>query len=248
MAKATANELFSQSRLRALRAKGFGDDCKELSDLFIDLVKMKRVSVEFGEPSEITERRRARFTLDSIFQASIARSTNLTFGFARLLGHNNTHSLALLARGHLETTALLGFLCDQLTAYEKARITFDHLHDKIAAAFLGHSGSDFQNAPKPINVMTMIEKADRYLKSKTDGLCYEIISDSYGWLSNFGHPNSLSSISSFRIDPAKSAFVFGDTNELKDNEKEFINYVILSSGIQLSFLNDIGEISARVDF
>mgnify|MGYP003382528630 CR=1 FL=1 len=209
---------------------------------------MRRESVEFGEISEITERRRARFTLDSIFQASLTRSINLIIGFTRLLGLNNTHSLALLARGHFETTALLGFLCDQLIAYEKARLTFEDLHDKIAAAMLGHSGSDFPDVLKPINVMTMIEKADRYLKSITDGQCSGLILDSYGWLSNFGHPNSLSSVSSFRLDREKGAFVFGDRNALKDNEKEFMNYLLLSTGIQSTFLKGIGEIGARVDF
>ena len=209
---------------------------------------MRKKSVEFGEPSEITERRRARFTLDSIFQASLTRSINLILGFTTLLGNNNTHSLALLARGHFETTALLGFLCDQLIAYEKARLTFEDLHDKVAAAILGHSGSDFKDALKPINVMTMIEKADRYLKLTTGGQCSGIIFDSYGWLSNFGHPNSLSSVSTFQLDRERGAFVFGDENALKDNEKEFMNYLLLSTGIQSNFLKDIGEIGSRVDF
>jgi hypothetical protein len=244
--KKRKDHLFSPRQLRTLREKGLGDDCQELAEYFLSSVGRINKSVTFGDLASITEKRRASLTIDSLCQTSLIRSINLVKGFATLLGNNNTHSLALIVRGHLETTALLGFLCDQLIAHQENRLSFDGFHDKIAAIMLGHSGSDFEKAPKPINVMTMIEKADRHLKATTEGKCIEVISDSYAWLSNFGHPNFLSNAATFRIDSAAGVFKFGDNNGLKDTDKELMKYLLLSSSLQSAFFDSLEEVRLRV--
>jgi hypothetical protein len=241
------DRLFSPKHLSTLRLTGLGDDCDDLSNYYLDLVKRTRKSVVFGDLSEMTERRRASLTLDSIYQSSLARSINLVRGFSRIVGQRNTHSLALISRGHLETTALLGFLCDQLVSYEKKRLTFNNLHDKIAAVMLGHSGSDFAKSLKPINVMTMIEKADRHLGETIGVRDGGMILDCYGWLSNFGHPNFLSAASTFTLDSRQGIFTFGEGDSTFGGEKELLNYLLISCGIQSTFYDNVEKIRTRVE-
>jgi hypothetical protein len=113
---------------------------------------------------------------------------------------NNIYGLALVVRGHYEATAVLGYFCNRLESLKVGNITFEDFAWNIAYEVLGARHEQFAKAPNPPNILTCIEKADKYL----DTHCFQqkkgMLLDCYNWLSDFAHPNFLSNASSFTLD------------------------------------------------
>jgi hypothetical protein len=71
----------------------------------------------------------------------------------------------------------------------------------VADAVMGSRNEAFPKANPPSNIMTCIEKGDRFI-DKMIGKKLGVLRNNYGWLSEFAHPNYCSNNSSFDLDKA----------------------------------------------
>jgi hypothetical protein len=216
-----------------------GDDAAILEIHFKKLVDWQIAALEFGNPEKISERRRARNNLQILIQGLLHRSISLLQAVSPMIERANVYGLGLICRGHIESTAQLGYFCDQLTALKNRNITFDHFHERLACALMGAAHPIFKDAPKPLNVMTYIEKADRHLTRFHKLAHEELINDCYSWLSDLCHPNFLSSSSSFIVDNKKNEFIFRNELTNSPNDCKIIFYLAISSDFFALFFKDI---------
>jgi hypothetical protein len=171
-------------------------------------------------------------------QALLHRAERLLAGAGTMLLENNIYGLALIVRGHYEATAVLGYVCNRLESLKAGNISFGDFAFNVAYEILGAKHPQFSKAPNPPNIMTCIEKADRYLdthffKNKTG-----MLRDNYDWLSDFGHPNFLSNCSAFTVDKANRRFVFRHEGDIQESDFELMVYLELSAGVFILLFDD----------
>jgi hypothetical protein len=86
-------------------------------------------------------------------QALLHRAERLIAACGSMLLENKVYGLALIVRGHYETTGVLGYLCNRLDSLEEGKIKFEEFAYNAACAVLGakHSQSPRQSHhPAPV--------------------------------------------------------------------------------------------------
>jgi hypothetical protein len=68
-------------------------------------------------------------------QALLHRAERLLAGAGTMLLENNIYGLALIARGHYEATAVLGYVCNRLESLKAGNISFEDFAWNIAFEF-----------------------------------------------------------------------------------------------------------------
>jgi hypothetical protein len=190
---------FGQDRLR-----------NDLETAHEDLLKRRLEVIEYGDPGQITPPQRATANCRLLQQAALHRAERIVASVGAMLEANNTYGLALLVRGHYETTGVLGYFCHRLESLAGGNISFETFEWNLADAVMGAKHELFAHARPPLNVLTCIEKADRYLEKHFTRSKRGVLLDSYNWLSELAHPNYLSNRSAFR--PTRSTTgLFFDT-------------------------------------
>lgn len=205
------------------------------------MIELQRPFVKYGNPRKISEKRRAQKNLEVLMQGLLHRSVNLLQASPAMVEQANVHGLALLARGQLEATAQLGYFCGQLVSLENGHISFEQFHDRLAFTLVGASHPFFKKAPKPVNILTCIDRADRHLQTHHENDASGIIRDCYGWLSDYCHPNFLSNISSFKLNKKRRRMEFRHDAEFTKEDGQLIGYLGISAGIFVIFYRDIIE-------
>ncbi|CAN7517301.1 hypothetical protein [Brucella pseudogrignonensis] len=200
--------------------------------------------IELGNPATISERRRARNNLDVLRQGLLHRTISLAYGIGLLSGAGSVHGIALCLRGQLEATAQLGYVCHRLVALVNKKISFDDFHDGLANMLMSASHNLFTDAPKPLNVMTCFDKADMFLEKqyaveKRDKM--GVLRDFYDWLSDYCHPNFLSSASSFILDKAQNRMLFQHKQRLLPRNADLFTPMALNLDIFDIFWKHIDE-------
>ena len=104
-----------------------------------------------------------------------------------MLVAKNVYGLALVARGHLEATAVLAYFCDRIDALSKDNIKFEKFEWDVAVngRYGGAKHELFAKANSPQNIMACIEKGDRFVNNVVFGKKVGLLSDCYSWLSEF---------------------------------------------------------------
>jgi hypothetical protein len=236
---------FDDSLRDKLVAAGIDDAALESIESCSEKLSSYQVAVlDFGDPSEISEHRRARNNLELLRQGLLHRSVGLSSGVALLAGSGSIHGIALCARGQLEATAQLGYFCHRLSVLERNKADYQPFCQDLAFTLLAASHSLIKDAPKPLNILTCIEKSDAYLKrnhdiEEVDGV--GPIRDCYGWLSDYCHPNFLSSSSSFLLDKSKHQMVFQHSQGLLARNADLFHSMALGLQIFDIFWNDINS-------
>ena len=145
---------------------GDPDVVRSLEAFYAELVERRRDWVEYGDLRTITEPARAGANCQVLQQALLHRAVKLMVSSGTMISENNLYGLALMVRGHFEATAMLGYFCHRLKSFAAGNIPFDDLAWNIASAAMGAKHEPFEGAPPPVNIMTCIEKADRYLETQ----------------------------------------------------------------------------------
>jgi hypothetical protein len=170
-------------------------------------------------------------------QALLHRAERLLAGASTMLLENNVYGLALIVRGHYEATAVLGYVCNRLESLKAGNISFDDFALNIACEVLGARHPQFAKAPNPPNILSCIEKADKYLDARFKKK-QNMLMDSYNWLSDFAHPNFLSHCSAYTIDKANRRFVFRHQGDIQESDFELMVYLELSAGVFIAIFDD----------
>lgn len=186
---------------------GQGEFLKSLEASHQQLLERRIDTVEFGNPQTLTPEKRAAANCRLLQQALLHRAERLLASSGTMLLENNVYGLALIARGHCETTAVLGHFCSRLESLAAGRISFDDFQWNIADAVMGAKHHQFTAARHPVNILTCIEKSDKYLDKYFFKEKRGMLQDCYDWLSEFSHPNFLSNISAFTLDRPNNRFV-----------------------------------------
>ena len=117
-------------------------------------------------------------------------------------------------------------------------IIFEDFAWNVAYEILGAKHEQFAKAPNPPNILTCIEKADKYL----DTHCFKekkgMLLDCYNWLSDFAHPNFLSNASSFSIDIPNRRFLFRHEGDTQESDFQLIIYLELSAMLFVRLFDD----------
>lgn len=187
--------------------------------------------VEYGSPATLAPKRRAAKNCQLLQQALLHRSERLVWSLGSLLLEGNVYGLALVARGQLEATAVLGYFCRRLELLAAGGVRFEDFEWNIADAVMGAKHELFSKARAPINILTCIEKADKYLDQHFFKSDRRMLKDNYNWLSEFAHPNFLSSFSAYMLDKEKGEFLLRHGAGLREEDFQLPKY--LEVGAQL---------------
>jgi hypothetical protein len=199
------------------------------------LDRRKRV-VEF--PGQHEQRKHTASNCLVLQQVLLHRAERLIAACGSMLLENNVYGLALIVRGHYETTGVLGYLCNRLDSLEKGKVKFEKFAYDAACAVLGAKHSQFIRAPNPPSILTCIEKADshldtHYLKEKKG-----MLRDGYDWLSEFAHPNFCSNCAAFTLDKPNRRFLLRHDGEMQDRDFDLIVHLVISAGLFIWLFDD----------
>ncbi len=178
-------------------------------------------------------------------QLVIYRSKKLIEGLITLIIFKNLIPIALIVRAHFEVTSLLGFLIHKLHRYEKEEMGKDELLEILKKLLLGSRISELQNRIESINIITIIEYADKVL-NKIQGNDKKHIKDNYDFLSDFCHPNITGLAFSAEI-IENECTVFQKKSFIDDRDSIFFRLITLSLKIFFVFLEIIDEMRSRVN-
>lgn len=169
-------------------------------------------------------------------QMALCRSKLLTDGVITALNARNGLLAMLSARAHLEVTGALAFFLKKLKNYYGGTITFQILNEALNRLILGTKTQELsQNAPAPVNVMTLIEAADEYL-SKTRNSNIKEFMENYNYLSEYCHPDFFGITMQSRINNT-GITTYSFFLNLKEQDLTFISS-LLSSLSTFFFLYD----------
>ena len=146
-----------------------------------------------------------------------------------MLLENNIYGLALVVRGHYEATAVLGYFCNRLELLKAGHIKFEDFVWNVVYEVMGAKHDQFAKAPNPPNILTCIEKADKYLDTNFFKKKTGMLLDNYNWLSDFAHPNFLSNASSFSLDKPNRRFVFRHEGDIQESDFQLVVYLEMSA-------------------
>jgi hypothetical protein len=126
-------------------------------------------TIAYGDPNLLSPKKRAILNSQVLRQALLHRAEHLLVGSGTLLLAKNVYGLALVARGHLEGTAVLAFFCNRINALSKGNIQFEKFDKEVADAVMGAKHEVFAKANSPNNIMNCIEKGDKFLDDHVFG-------------------------------------------------------------------------------
>lgn len=211
-----------------------------------DLIDRRSDFVAYGDPAKMFERDRALANLAVIRQVQIHRAERLIASSGTMVAERNIYGLVLLIRGHYESTAILGYLCDRVSSFQKGNIPFETVIFDIAHSMMGAKHEFFAEMPDPINIMTAIDKADRYIQKSGFIDAKGMLADCYGWLSEFAHPNFNSSDAALRLNSQRQGFEFRHGGELSDDEIQMLGYLDISANVFTRVFDDLARLSDEV--
>ena len=222
-------DCFSTEARQVFRQWNKSDLCKDLEDVHEKLRGRRIAAIKYGDPAKLSANERTRLNCELMRQALLHRAERLLVSSGTMLLEKNVYGLALIVRGHLEGTAVLGYLCDRLKSVAAGNIPFEKFEWDVADAVMGAKHDVFSEANPPPNILTSIEKADRFLDDDYFEEKRQILQDAYNWLSEFAHPNYLSNSSAFKLDKPTQSFVFRHDSDLQESDFEVVSYLWVSA-------------------
>jgi len=229
------------------------DLIEELESAYALLSDRRKESVEYGDIDAITEQYRALTNCELLQQVFLHRAERLMVSSGTMVLEKNVYGLVLVIRGHFETTAALGYLCNRIQAFIDGVIEFEVVIMDIAKMTMGGKHQIFKTLsspylekfPDPINVLTSLEKADRFLEREAGVGKTGILQDSHAWLSEFSHPNFNSNSSGFRQLKESGRFEFRHEEKLQKQELSLLGYLDISAKLFLGLFDALNPLAQR---
>jgi len=156
----------SEEAVKLLANAGKQDLHQSLEESHASVLKQRAAFVEYGKPEELSDKRRAKLNCDLLKQVLIHRATHLMTATGQMLQAKNLYGLALAARGHIETVAMLGYFAKRLAALSKGNIDFERFEQDIANGLMGAKHDLFDKANAPVNMLTCVENTDKHLDGR----------------------------------------------------------------------------------
>jgi hypothetical protein len=219
------------------------DLLESLEGLHQELLDRRTEAIEFGEPNRLTPQKRTASNCRLLQQTLLHRSERLLVSSGTMLVDRNVYGLALIVRGHFECSAMLGYFCHRLDSLAAGNIKFEDFEWNVADAVMGAKHETFEKARDPLNVLTCIEKADKYLNKALFEEKKDMLQDCYDWLSEFAHPNFLSNLSAFALDKQNNQMILRYGGGLRREDFQLLEY-LETSAILFGYLFD--SFSAKV--
>jgi hypothetical protein len=202
----------------------------ELDEAIVELGNRRVDYIEYGDPTKLTPKKRAALNAELLRQALLHRAECLLQATGTMLQAKNLYGLALVVRGHVEATAVLGYFCKRIESLSKGNIDFDKFEMDIANGVLGAKDDLFSAAAAPVNILTCIEQGDKYLNAELfGGEKKSMLQEVYGWLSEFAHPNFCSNKSAFSLDKEAGRIVFRHDADLQESDFQLVGYLSVSA-------------------
>jgi hypothetical protein len=232
-------ELFSKDAKAILEGLAQDDLVTSLEASYQKAQLWLEEQVVYGNSAVLTEQDRAQKNLKLLKQCLLNRAQSLVRCEVNLIELQSPHGLALISRGHIEATAQLGYFCDRLHSLEQGNITFDTFHKKLSNTLMGTSYGLSTDKPKPLNIMACLEKADKHFARIGRIENKKILHDNYSWLSDYCHPNFLSSASSFSLNAEVGIMSFPSEAKLVERDMGLVGYLVISCETFNMFYEDI---------
>jgi hypothetical protein len=174
-------------------------------------------------------------------QLALCRSKSLLNGTATAINAKNGLLAMLAARAHLEVTGALAYFFKKLKNYYLNVISYKTLNEALQRLILGTKTEELsENAPVPVNVMTLIDAADDYISEvKKDNT--RIFRDNYDYLSEYCHPDFFGITMQSSINK-EGVIHYSFDMELKEKDLSFLNHILDSISLFLLLFDSIIEI------
>jgi len=119
---------------------------EELETHHAELLKRRVDVIQYGDPDKLSAKKRTILNSQVLRQALLHRAECLLIGSGTMLLAKNVYGLALVARGHLEATAVLAYFCNRINALSKGHIQYETVELDIANAIMGSQHELFDKA------------------------------------------------------------------------------------------------------
>lgn len=225
--------LFTEWRRDDLRAR--------LQNSYQEMVDRRVDAVEYRDPATLKPKELALANSRLLQQALLHRSVALMNATGPMLIAKNIYGTALVARGQVEASAVLGYFCHRISALTKGNIDFEQFQKDLSVALLGARHDLFDKATAPANILTCIEKTDKFLDDQIFKEKKGVIHDIYGWLSEFTHPNFCSNKCAFDLDKKNHRMVLRNEAKLSDDDFQLLGHLELSAMLFPRLFDEFGE-------
>jgi hypothetical protein len=232
---------FSEDAKKILIDDGKEEQHASLEKAYANLLNERAEFVEYGNPDDLIDRRRAKLNCDLLKQVLVHRAEQLMTGTSTMLTDKNLYGLALIVRGHIETLAVLGYFTRRLDSLTKGNITFEQFEQDIANGLLGAKHDFFDKAGAPVNILTCVEHTDKYLDAELFKEKKEMVQDLYGWLCEFAHPNFCSNKSAYTLDKSTGRMMLRNEQEITSDHFQMIATLQMSADFLAWFLTKFEE-------
>ena len=180
--------------------------------------------------------------------ATLQRSYMLIEGGINALNNKNFYVMALCIRCSLETAASMGFLLRKLLLFYEGKSTDKKIFKSIANLMLGSRTESFQPAGEAVNILTLLENADKifhmkFIPEEKENL--KTLSEAYDFISEFCHPNVGANSLCTNLDKENNKFEFTIGKTICKREMTFINELVLSSSFLLTFNDEIYKLIVK---
>lgn len=229
----------------AFNVRGKENDFQEYEEMYGKLIERIEDSCEVYQGEKIGEYRRIKQYSLTYRQVLLHRAILLFEGSLNALAENNPYSMTISIRGHFETTASLGYLHHRLSSLRNGTIEAEVVDKDMCAQLIGSRDKALDKAPEAKQVQSMLECADRTVSKNVFGGTarqYDILSNNYGYLCEFAHPNFHSNSIAIELDKSVPAFKFRHGKPMRDREFELISYLLQSATIFLELFDSLVEL------
>jgi hypothetical protein len=220
---------FSDDAKKLLTDGGKAEIHEGLEKNYAGLLTKRADFVEYGNPDDLSDKRRAQLNCELLKQVLVHRAEQLMTGTSAMLVEINLYGLALVVRGHIETLGVLGYFTRRLDSLTKGNITFEQFEQDIANGLLGAKHDFFDKAGSPVNIITCVEHTDKYLDVELFKKKTEMLQDLYGWLCEFAHPNFCSNKSSYTLDKATGRMMLRKEKVITSDHFEMVSTLKMSA-------------------
>jgi hypothetical protein len=232
---------FTADVKKLFQQAGRSETCEELESSYKKHLERRTEFVEYGDPDKLSTKTRARLNCRVIQQTLLHRAERLIASSGTAILEKNIYALALLVRGHVEGTAVLGYLCTRLRTLTRDKITIENFSEGVADTISGARHDLFSDGTKSVNILTCVKKADDFIDEEFKLEKKEMLKEGYNWLSEFAHPNFLSHSGAFSLDKTTNRFVFHHDRALEDGDFQHAIYLSISADLFLPLFDWFGK-------
>jgi len=203
--------------------------CETLEAHHAKLLERRIEFVEYGDPEKLADKECARANCKLLSQSLLHRAERLIKSCGAALLSQDPYAIALLVRGHVEATAVLGYFCHRVRSLARDNITFEQFHEVLQNSVAGGRHDLFAKQGAAKNIITMIENADKFIDTEIPQTEKKMLQEGYSWLSEFAHPNFLSHSNAFRLDKTTHRMVFRHDEKLEKDDVQHLLYLSFSA-------------------